>query len=368
MDLRKFEKSQFKGKVQEIVRASEAVRSHKDNPKDVSFADMVKEMHSIELSAFLSDLGVDLSVDTISNLVTVPDLDVHWIIPEIFRSALLLGYRNAPIYPNIITAEEQMRGLSQIMPHINMSDASPRYVGEGETIPLGAISYGSKTFRIYKIGRGIKITDEVKQYSSLNVVSIFLRDFGLKLGHATDVLAIDCAINGEQADGSESAPVVGTTTGTSATKAYSDFLRVWIRMSRIGRMPSVIIGGETSALATLNLTEFKTPVSGDPLQKLTFKQPLPANSNYFIHGNVPDTQELIIDPTASMIKFNGFPLKLESERIVSNQTEAFYVSLQTGFAKLFRDATIILDDDLAVASYGLPTWMDVDTLQDVTIE
>jgi len=368
MDLKKFEASKFKGTLQETVKACEAIRMHKDNPKDISFAEMVKAKHSMELDSFLGSLGIDPGTDTISNLITVADMDVRWIIPEIFRQALLLGYRNAPIYPNIIVTEEQMRGLSQVMPHINMSDAAPRRVGEGETIPLGAISYGSKTFRIFKLGRGISITDEVRQYSSLNVVSIFLRDFGLKLGHAADVLAIDCAINGEQADGSESAPVVGTTTGVTATKAYKDFLRIWIRMSRIGRMPSVIIGGEDSALATLDLTEFKTPVQGTPAAKLTFKQPLPSNSNYFIHGNVPATQELIIDPTASLIKFNGFPLKLETERIVSNQTEAFYVSLQTGFAKLFRDSVIILDDNVAVASSGLPTWMDVDSLQNVTVE
>lgn len=368
MDLKQFEKSQFKGKdIKEAFNAAEAIRNHSDNPRDVSLAEVIKEKHTIEYGAFLADLGIDPSMDTISNLISVADVDVRWIIPEIFRAALLLGYRAAPIYPNIIAAEEQMRGLTQVMPHINMSDAAPMKVGEGETIPLGTISYGSKQFQIFKIGRGIRITDEVRQYSSLNVVSLFLRDFGVKLGHATDVLAINCAINGEQADGSESAPVVGTTTGVSSTKAYADFLRIWIRMSRIGRLPSVIIGGETSALTTLNLTEFKTPVTGAPAEKLTLKQPLPQNTNYFIHGNIPDTQELIIDPASALIKFNGFPLKLENERVVSNQTEAFYVSLQTGFAKLFRDGVIIMDDDAAVSSFGLPTWMDVDALQNVVI-
>jgi len=366
MDLKKYEVSQFKGQVQDIVKTAEAIRSHKDNPKDISFEKVLKEKHNVSLEQFLADLGIDPATDTIQNLVTVPEVDVRWIIPEIFRTALLLGYRAAPIYPNIIAGEEQMRGLKQVMPHINMSDAAPRYVGEGETIPLGTVSYGSKEFRIWKVGRGIKLTDEVVYYASLNLVSIFMRDFGIKLGHATDVLSIDCLINGEQVDGSESAPVVGTATGT--TLVYKDLLVIWVRMGRMGRVPNTLIGGEDIAVDVLDLTEFKTPVMGAPQETLIFKSPVPKATNFYIHGNVPDNQAIILDPTSAIIKFNGWPMKVESERIVSNQTEAFYVTLQTGFAKLFTDAALIIDRSKAISGYPLPTEMDVDPYQNVTID
>lgn len=366
MDLKKLEKSQFKGKLMETVKAAEAIRSHKENPKDVSFETIVKEKFNVTLEGLFGDLGFDPSTDTVQNLITVPEVDVRWIIPEVFRTALLLGYRAAPIYPNIIAAEEQMRGLRQVMPHINMSEASPRYVGEGETIPLGTISYGSKQFQIYKVGRGIKLTDEVVYYASLNLVSIFMRDFGVKMGHATDVLAIDCVINGEQGDGSEAADVVGTANGS--TLVYKDLLVLWVRMGRMGRLPSVLIGGEAIAIDTLDLTEFKTPVMGQPRESLVFKSPVPQNTNFFVHGNVPANQAIIIDPSSAIIKFNGWPLKVESERIVSNQTEAFYVTLQTGFAKLFTDAALIVDRSKTLAGYPLPAEYNVDLYQNVTIE
>jgi len=366
MNLGKYENSQFKHQVEEMFKAAEAIRNHSENPVDISLGEIVKEKFNVTLDSFFEDLGINPSSDTISNIVTLPDVNVRWIIPEIIREALVLGYRAAPIYPNIIATEEQMKGLNQVMPHVNMSDATPRRVGEGETIPLGTISYGSKSFKIFKIGRGIKITDEVVSYSSLNVVSIFLRDFGVKLGHGTDVLAIDCLINGEQADGSESAPVIGTANGS--TLVYKDLLKIWVRLGRMGRIPNTLLGGESIAVDTLDLDEFKTPVMGTPRESLTLKSPVPSSSSFYVHGNVPDNQALIIDPSASVIKFNGWPLKVESERIVSNQTEAFYVSLQTGFAKLFRDATIIVDRSKAFSSYGFPTWMEVDALQNVVFE
>lgn len=365
MDLKKYAKSQFKGTIKDMVKAAETLRSG-DTPKSISFEEILKETKNITLGTFMADIGVDPATDTISNIVSTPDMDVRWIIPEVFRNALLLGYRAAPIWPNIIAAQEQMKGLNQVMPHLNISDAAPRYVGEGETIPLGELSYGSKQFRIYKIGRGIKLTDEVTSYASLNLVSIFMKDFGVKLGHATDVLAIDCLVNGEQTDGSESAPVIGTATGTSLT--YKDLLTIWVRMGRIGRTPGTLIGGETVAIDTLDLDEFKTPVMGSPRETLVLKSPIPQKSEFYVHGNIADDQALILDKAGAAIKFNGFPMKVESERIVSNQTEAFYVSLQTGFAKLFRDAAVLVDRSVTIVANPIPTWMDVDALQNVTID
>jgi HK97 family phage major capsid protein len=281
MDLIKFEKSQFKGLVRETVNQAEALRRDKNQPVDISFPDMVQAKHNVTLENFMADLGINPAIDTIQNIFTSPDPDVRWVVPEIIREALLLGYRAAPIWPNIIAAEESTTGLTQIMPHLNMSDATPRKVGEAETIPVGTISYGQKKFSIYKIGKGIKIPYEVSQYSTLNVLKIFLRDFGTKLGHAQDTLAIDCLINGEQADGSETAPVIGIATAN--TKAYKDFLKIWIRMSRMGRLPNTIVAGEDAALDTLDLSEFKTRQNAGPLvATINLKTPIPTSMNYFI--------------------------------------------------------------------------------------
>lgn len=369
MNLVAFEKSTFKGTLRESVKQVEALRRHDKNPIDVSFADFVKEKYNVTLENFMLDLGINPSIDTIHNIFTTPaDEDIRWIIPEIIREALLLGYRAAPIWPNIIAAEEKTTGLTQVMPHLNMSDATPVRVGEAETIPVGYISYGQKKFSIYKIGKGIKIPYEVSQYTSLNVIKIFLRDFGVKLGHAQDTLAIDCLINGEQTDGSESAPVIGIGD-TNAGKIYRDFLKVWIRMARMGRIPNTILGGENAALDTLDLPEFKTRQNSGPVQTIiNLKTPIPASMNYFIHGNIPANQEIIMDPSSTIIKFNAQPLLVESEKIVSNQTEAFYATLTSGFAKLFRDAAIIMDSSLLYSDYGFPSYMDVDPFQNITIE
>lgn len=371
MDYKKYEESKFRNQIRESVKFAESIRFDSNHPREFSLAELAQNKFQLNQDDLFFEMGINPAEDTINNIYTAVDEDVRWLVPEIFREALLLGYRAAPIWPNIIAAEENTMGLSQVMPWYNMSDAAPRKVGEGETIPIGTVSYGSKKFSIYKIGRGIKLTDEVVQYSSLKVVSIFLRDFGVKFGHAADTLAIDTLINGEQADGSESAPVMGITD-TAAGKQYKDLLRIWIRLARMGRTANTIIGGEDAALQTLNMDEFKKLVSGSPEKSLVLKTPIPSSTNYYIHGNIPSSFELILDPASALLKFNAQPMKVESERIVSNQTEAFYASLTTGFAKLFRDASIMIDSGHTIglqgAAYGFPDYMDVDPLQNVVIE
>ena len=59
---------------------------------------------------------------------------------------------------------------------------------------------------------------------------------------------------------------------------------------------------------------------------------------------------------------------LESERIVSNQTEATYASLTTGFSKMFQDAAILLDGSKEFTTYGFPDYLNVDKYSTASLE
>jgi hypothetical protein len=337
---------------------------------DVSMFDVFQQKQGLKEGgaiALMEDLGIDPGVDTISNILTISDVNVRWIIPEIFREAIRLGLRKAPIYPNVTASEQPLNGLKLTMPYINMSDADAKFVGEAETIQFGGISYGSKEIKVRKMGRGIRVSDEIRQFSTINVVSLFLQDFGIRLGYGLDTVAIDVLLNGEQLDGSESAPVIGITTANTLT--YSDILRIWIRLSRMGKNATTMVLGEAIALTMLNLPEFKFRLTNGPyIATLDIKTPIPDRASVYIHGNIPATQIIILDPTSTLLKFNSRPLLIESERIVSNQTEATFATLTTGFAIMFRDSRVVLDSSLAFSAAGFPSYMNVDVLETSTIK
>lgn len=367
MDLTQIAKSSFKKDVESVQRTCQSMRLNAENPIDVSMGDFVRKKYNIGMDNYYADLGINPSVDTIQNLMIQPDPAYRFLVPEIIRDALRLGLRKAPIWSDIVAAEVTIKQPTAVQPWINMSDAAPKYVGVGEQIQVGAISYGQKTIKINKIGRGIKIPYEVAQYVAINVIALFLQDFGIKLGQAVDSLLISCLINGEQTNGSESAPIVGVTT--TGTAVYADLLRVWVRMSRIGRNPTAILGGETSAIATLNLTEFKTKQNlGPTYSNLNLKTPVPQSTDYYIHGAVPATDQIIVDSSAAALKYNAQPLLIESDKIIANQTLETYASLTTGFSILFRDARVVIDNSQLFSSAGFPTYMDVDSLENVVID
>lgn len=312
----------------------------------------------MSMESFYEDLGLDPGIDTIQNLITMPDVSVRFLVPEIYRDALRLGMRRNAIWPNLVAVEQSVSQPTIHQPWMNMSDATPEYVGEAETIPVGYISYGQKQVSIRKMGKGIKVSYELKNYVAINLVALFMQDVGIRMGQGLDTLAISTLINGDQANGSESAPVVGVAT--TGTTAYRDILRVWIRMSRLGRKADTIIGGEAAALDTLDLDEFKERSAGTTQANLTLKTPVPTSSNYFIHGSVPDDQQIIVDSNSALIKYNAQPLLMETEKIVSNQTELTVVTTTTGFANIWRDARVILDQSLDVTTNDFPSYMDME--------
>lgn len=364
MDKAKYGKSQYKSDIKDVVMQCNSMRRDKDYPVDISLAEFVNARWGITMETFYDDLGINLNIDTINNIFTLPDESVRWLIPEIIRDALRLGLRKAPIWADLIVAEQTVANPRVVIPSWNMSDAQPKYVGEGATITKGALSFGQKDLKLRKIGRGISTTYETLNYVTANIIAIFLQDFGVKLNNGIDSLMIDTLINGEQLDGSESSPVVGVTT--AAAFVYRDLLRVWVRMARIGRTPSAIIGGEAAAIDTLDLTEFKTRQYDGPTYKtLNLKTPLPTSADYYIHGVMPVNQQMVIDRSAAIVKYNAQPLLVEEEKIISNQTIDTYASLTTGFGILYRDARVIIDKSVTIGAAPFPAYMDVDPLENV---
>lgn len=369
IDITKMKAADFIKELPQMVQQLDAFRQGNNNvlPTDISLSEFVSNRYGLDLNDYYEKLGINTKKDTMQNIFSMPDPSIRWLVPEIIRSAIYLGMKEAPFYPNIIASDQSINGLTAIMPFVNPSDAAPAKVNEAETIPLGTVSFGQKTVKLFKIGKGFKITDEVKNYVSLDVMSIFIRDFGVQLGYALDTLALDVAINGNQADGSESAPVIGVYDNTAGIQ-YKDLLRVWVRASRLGRGFRTMVGGEDQAIHILDLDEFKNRQSGTTTATLNLKTPVPNSADFYIHPGVPENQVLLIDPKAALIKLTARQLTLESERIVSNQTEATYATITTGFSKMYQDAALLLDGSQIFASAGFPDYMNVDPYLTVQIE
>lgn len=351
--------------LKEAVRKCESLRRHTKRPVDISLSEFVKRTHGISMNSAYKDLKLNPTQDTIQNIINMPDNNYRWLIPEIYRDALRLGLRKAPIYPSIITAEQTVSQTSVKMPAINMSEATPKKVGVAETITTGSVSFDQKDVKIYKYGRGFKIPYEVVQYVSLNLVSIYLQDFGVKLAMGLDNLMIQTLLNGDQAGGADSIATVGIASANDLT--FRDLLKIWVRMGRLGKNPSNMIAGEAMAIEVLELlTNSRT--QGSPRVNVSVKSPIPTNTNVWVHGAVPDNTAIIVDPSSALVKLNAQPLLVESDKVISNQVQEVYATLTTGFATIYRDSRLNLDMSKEFDTFGFPAWMDPTSQEQVTFD
>lgn len=354
--------------MKEGVRQLQAMRAGTDGSAavDIPWSGFISEKWGFSAddrglpTSFYEALGINPSEHKIEQLFSMPEFNegYRWLVPEIVRDAIRTGMRRNPIYPNLIAAEETISQPRLTMPSVNMSEALAKRIGEAETIPMGNVSFTEKEVKVSKIGIGLKITDEVLKFSSINLISIFLQDVGVKLNMALDTEAIDTLVNGDQAGGTDAVSVIGVTT--TGTFAYRDLLRAWIRMGRIGRLPAAMLANENPAIDILEIAEFKALAGIATLKKIEVRTPVPESQALWIHGAMAsDNQVMLIDPTSALIKLNASPLQVETDRIVERQISGTYVSLMTGFATLFRDARLVVDKSLAFSSNGFPTYMNV---------
>jgi hypothetical protein len=350
----------------------------KMSPHYISFGEALTARYGCTLSQFLGSLGVyqkehnlldlarvcgqdNLSKQGVEQLMidmsqfnsspvntgTFPS-DWRFIIPEVFAEAVRTGYLHAALHGSWIAGTQNMTTHKLTMPRIERGDGVPSKVAEGADIPVGSIKFGKKDVKIFKIGTGFQITDEMVNDSALDLVFLFLQDVGSDMSIGADVQAMKVLISGEQVDGSESAPVVGVqTTGALSTL---DLRRLSSRMSRLKRPVTSAILSEEDTLLDLNAAQPQR-------EEKHVDEYLGIKTDNWI---LPASQGLLLNKSQAMVKLQYRGMMTERRRNPRNQTEELFVSDSINFAIIKRDARIIYDKTLAFSSVGFPSYMDID--------
>jgi hypothetical protein len=244
-----------------------------------------------------------------------------------------------------------------IVPKVDISDAAVATSGEAATIEEGSISYSTKTVTIAKKAKAIKITDEAIKFSSLSLLDIFLQDFGRLFGNTLNGMAVDTIVNGDQSDNSEAATVIGVLA-TANKITWADYVQVAVRMGLIGQSGVQLIANESTANDFLNLAEVKNKTNlGDPLLNVRVRTPLRMPEDLYVSAHVAANKVIIQDPSSSIVQLTAAPLMVETERLVMKQITGTALSIYTGFAKIQRKASLVIDGSILFSGNGFPTYM-----------
>jgi hypothetical protein len=328
------------------------MQSRRKRGDDVTLKGFLAETYGSDYTPekFYGELGVNLKGMTVDKMLNTSEL-TRWLFPEVFRDAIRRGIEYTPFYRNLIVGEESINSTGLTMPFMDWRNVDPddvrlRDVKEGATIPEGEIIvWSEKQVTVKKKARGLKQTYESIMFTPINLAAVYFEELGTRMGADLDADLINIAINGDQADNSESAPVIGATTANTLT--YLDIARAWIRFRRLGRNSAAMLLNEADAVTILNMDEFqRTQVAGQVTPSgvtLTAATPLPTSQDLYVHADVPAKKIIFVDPARAFIQLTAMPLLIESEKLVSRQIQGEYVSIITGFANVFRDGRLLLD-------------------------
>ena len=290
--------------------------------------------------------------------VTADGGSQRFMSPEVFLDPVNRGAVQAMFYSDLVVREEAVSQPTATIPQLDLADARLADSGEAATIEEGSVTYGSKDVKLKKKAKGLKVTYEAIQFNSLSLAQIFFEDAGRILGHTLNDMAVDAIVDGDQPNGSEAAPVIGVEDPAKGI-TWFDLARIAIQFALLGRTGIQAIGNATTALNYINLDEVKNKqFSGTAMLNTMLKTPLNMPQELYVSQKVPDDQLAIQDPSMSLVQLTAMPLMVETERIISKQIQASYTSIMTGFAKLQRNASVILDGSIPFADNGFPAWMN----------
>lgn len=332
--------------------------------KNVTLKGYLKETYGDDMTPdrFYRELGIEISGMTVQKLLQTSELN-RWLAPEIFRDAIRRGLEYTPFYSSLVALEETIDSTGLTMPFMDFTDIDRdevklRDTNEGATITEGEIvAWSEKQVTIKKKARGLKQTYESIMFTPVDLAALYFEELGTQLGADLDRELIDIAINGDQLNLSEAAPVIGASTAN--TLAFTDLTRAWIRFRRIGRNSTVMLTSEEDAITILNMPEFlKTQIPNGVAPSgitLNVANPLPTSQDIFVHDAIPTGKIILVDRARAFIQLTAMPLLIESEKIVSRQIEGEYVSIITGFANIFRDGRLVLDYETSLVTNPGPS-------------
>lgn len=395
----------FKGKVKEIVLSMDAVRTDPNAPRDINLRQYLAENFKDDgvvatPGHLMSELGIDPRRTKVHQLMDdedsaylmpvvvrdgvrngmglaqrelmqrVRDNNVaslspvvadggaqRFMSPDVFLDPVNRGLVQGTFYPDLTIREENVPQPTVTIPHTDLSDAVLKDSGEAATIEEGSVTYGSKDVKLTKKARGLKVSYEAIQYNSLSLSQIFFQDAGRQLGHSLNGMAVDQITGGVYVGGTEAAAVIGVEDADAGI-TWRDLARVAIQGGLIGRVYTQAIGNALTALNFIDMDEMKRLYFAGPAMLGTrLKTPITLPESLYVSSEVAANQLVLNDPSMSIVQLTSMPLMVETEKIISKQLEAAYISITTGFAKVHRTASIVIDGSIAYTGNEFPTWM-----------
>ena len=190
--------------------------------------------------------------------------------------------------------------------------------------------------RLHKRGRMLVASYEAVRYQKLDLFSVTLRQIGAHIARMHLADAVDVLMNG---DGNDNAAEVDEVE-TSGTLTYDDLVDFWAKFDPY-EMNALLVSGDVM-VKLLKLAEFQNPLTGLNFQG-TGKLTTPLGAALLRTSVLPAGTAIGLDKRFALEMVQGSDVMVEYDKLIDRQLERAAITTVSGFAKIFQDASRVLE-------------------------
>jgi hypothetical protein len=263
------------------------------------------------------------------------------LMPEFVMREIRKGMAMRPLY-NQLTASQTMLSANRYSPlYLGITPADTRLslrpIGEGAEIPQIAVTEQKNSITVPDYGLALKVSYKTLRHRTMAQFKVLLWYIGFRLQSDKVALLADVIING---DGNSNAAAV-VNTDVSGTIDYDDLVKFWAEFSPFEM--NTLICHKSKMRQILTLTEFKDPQAGFRFQS-TGELVSPLGSRLVRCDEIPADLVLGLDSRFAVEEVVSQPLMVEFDKIIEQKFEEAVISESIAFAKVVKEASLILDD------------------------
>lgn len=262
------------------------------------------------------------------------------LMPEFMMREIRRGQNMRPELNRLIASTSGVNTSRYTPFHIDTSsadtDLSLRPIGEAAEVPSILVTDQANTVVIPDYGLTLKVTYKALRHRTMAQFKVLLWYIGYRLASDRVALAVNTIING---DGNDNAADV-FTTDISGTLDYEDMVKFFNEF--FPYQPNVMVCHKEVIKDILTISEFKDPMIGFKFQS-SGEITSPLGATLVRCDEVPNDNVVGLDNRFALEEVYSQPLTVEYDKVIDQRLEEAVISESVAYAKIIRDAAIILD-------------------------
>ena len=276
------------------------------------------------------------SSDTVSKFFSTSSSAA--LFPEYVSRAVRQGVEEANLLPNIVATTTKINSLDYrtIASVPTASDKSLSDVAEGAAIPETKVVTQESLVHLSKRGRMLVASYEAIKFQRLDLFTVTLRQIGAYIANQQFADAVSVLKDG---DGNTN-PAAVISAATEGTLTYADLLNLYKQMDPY-EMNTLIMTPDM-LIKLLSLDEFKNPLAGINFQG-TGNVGNPLGAKIVKSSSAVADSIIALDKKCALEMVVASDVTVDYDRLIDRQLERAAITSTAGFAKIFTDASKILN-------------------------